>query len=111
MVNGPDEAKAILMQKFTVNKQYRLGQNYGDLYGVVEEMKLDRKEELCGYYHCPNPFSWSVYEGAEFAIMTYSQQYGEGFNTYTIFGKDKKVVMALVESFDAAGIIKRPKRK
>jgi predicted nucleotidyltransferase len=109
-IESPDEAKAVLLTKFKLGKQYRLGARYGDVYDLAEELGLKLNNELSGYYHCPNPFSWTIFEGTDFAIMKYEQRYYEGFNTYTIFGKDRKAVMALIERMADEEIIKRVKR-
>jgi hypothetical protein len=105
-----EDVKAEMLKKFKIGKQYRLGANYGDVYDFAEELGLKQNKEMTGYCHCPNPFSWWVFEGEDFAIMKYEQQYYTGFNTYTIFGKDRKAVMALIERMADEQIIKRVKR-
>jgi hypothetical protein len=105
------EAEGIIKSKFPVSKNYRMGQNFHHIYPLMESMHMVQNKSLGGeVLDCANPFDWVVFENEDYAVLMYRQQYAEGFNSFTIYGKLRKDVMALVDTMEMDYIIRRPRR-
>jgi len=105
------EAEGTIKSKFPVTKMYRMGENFHHIYRLMEAMHMVLNKSLGGeVLDCANPFNWAVFENEEYAVLMYRQQYAEGFNSFTIYGKQRKDVMALVDTMAVDYIIRRPRR-
>jgi hypothetical protein len=104
-------AEDAIKTKFPVSKTYRMGHHFHRIYTLMETMNMVLNKSLGGEVNdCANPFNWTVFENEDYAVLMYRQQYAEGFNSFTIYGKNRKDVMALVDTMEMDFIIRRPRR-
>lgn len=105
-----DDVKAELLQTYAVVKTFRMGKNAQSMHELLNVLNLKENRKLSGTRYIENPYSWTIYEGAEFAVMSYNQRHVTDWNNFTLFGKDDIKLDTWVEELIEAEIIKRPRR-